>query len=743
MHLWQEQMMYKKLQELQRQQQLQQLDQGAREKSSLGHLSALTKPSRLINEASVNNTWPNSFVAGLPVAAYNPQMLVVGNMNWAQESGSRALFNLENSHILADNQSQATQSMGFMPQVDLSFQCMPQQLQQHKKNLANHYSQLFGISDDGIRTMTNTAGYQSEKLSQPNTYNDLETGHCFPEQVCSHDIILDATQNSQRNGTLRNNHMQILRCDIASGKFQQENDMQDKIQIQQLHHRQEQDGWFNNLQERPTMQVRNSTAVSSLDPTEEKFLFGADEDNWQVSFGACLDSFIGGYHHDHPSTSEYIGTFPFAQGGSWSALVQEAVQTSNTDQRIQEEKNGLSFQKRELSMRNNSNAFTDNFKNLSSSTSKSLPFYDSTWNRNSHNASTSQHTYWFLHDEDSRALNKVPSTSFQLSSGIQFCQNQEEKQFLQSDLHLQVPVNKGILAGHTYDKTEINCSDMQSKSQNVADIWSQRENMEFASLHMQHINGPNALTTNYLMVPGDCTSLVCENDGKMKKLDAGDGNLTGGMQPLTSDIGSSQVQIEDSIMGNFGSFMNPNTLITTQKMSQSMTTRQHVFGKDVTHNTLVNSQGSENGVGTQNPQCMRQETWETLVNSTNRMYADTYNRELENPEYFSGEGLKSSHLNHGQNVEYGVAAKENQTSISDQNSFPGNRNYLVQFTRENMKIPTPVSSIPTLQGLPDIVLQGSRSTVTRYVGNSKSKSSDSLNNPMYSAEVIVDFVLFP
>ncbi|KAK8710760.1 hypothetical protein V6N13_146072 [Hibiscus sabdariffa] len=86
------------------------------------------------------------------------------------------------------------------------------------------------------------------------------------------------------------------------------------------------------------IQVSSSQNVATLDPTEEKILFGSDVSMWDVfgkspNLGSVLDS------------TDSLGGFPSLQSGSWSALIQSAVaETSSNDIGVQEEWSGLGMQ---------------------------------------------------------------------------------------------------------------------------------------------------------------------------------------------------------------------------------------------------------------------------------------------------------------------------------------------------------------------------------------------------------------
>ncbi|CAL9752031.1 unnamed protein product [Musa acuminata subsp. burmannicoides] len=757
MDLWQQQLMYNKMLELQRHQQCQQLDQEARQQSSLSHLSVSAKSAahlpRVMNEVSANDTsnnmWPSNSVRGMSMMPNNSQMLFSGNMNCTQASVSLAMCDLSNGHILPDNHSQALRSMGFMPQqLDQSLHGMPASGNRPFANqdpFVNQCSQLFGMSNDGTNLMTKAACFQTEKVSDPS--NNFQTDHCFPEQDYSQDTISVTTNNFQGEGVLGNDTMQIFSSDVTSGNYQQVNHMQDSLQIQEFPGGQVQNVWSGNLQEKPPVHVGTSTGVSSLDPTEEKILFGTnDDDNWGASNGGSFNSFIGGYPHGHPSQSEYLGAFPSIQSGSWSALMQEAVQASSSDQVIHEEWSGLNFQKAEQPMLMHSNVFDGTVRQLAAWNESSLQSasfstsrlpsqtYDAGGDPNLNTVPNFQHTFKSSHGNNNGVPAKVPIVSFQLSTEdkIQFLQNQEQKQYLESGLQLQMPVTNRIWTEHTYDPTENNSADAQFKSQNIAGVWNQQENIYFSTANRQHSYGPNGSSTSSLVAPdGDGTSLIHGTDDNVWKLGASHVNPNCEIQPLKSNLANSHVQTEGSLNDNSRFATTSNVLNLTQEMNQQGIDRYQVVSeKKIIHDICGNSQGNENMGSSQNQPSRKLQTWETSINSTNKRLANTYDRKNEHLDFFSGKGYSSSQLNHGQDTNYIVAAEENPALIDCQRSFIGSQKHSTLSGEKSERYFIPPSHPPKFQGLADVVFQGVKSAVTKYVGNSQFENHDVLNKPM-------------
>ncbi|THU65946.1 hypothetical protein C4D60_Mb05t08990 [Musa balbisiana] len=216
--------------------------------------------------------------------------------------------------------------------------------------------------------------------------------------------------------------------------------------------------------------------------------------------------------------------------------MQEAVQASSSDQVVHEEWSGLNFQKTEQPMLMHSNVFDDTVRQLAAWNESSLQSasfstsrlpsqtYDTGGDPNLNTVPNFQHNFKSSHGNNNGVPAKVPIVSFQLSTEdkIQFLQNQEQKQYLESGLQLQMPVTNRIWTEHTYDPTENNSADAQFKSQNIAGVWNQQENIYFSTANRQHSYGPNGSSTGFLVVPdGDGTSLIHGTDDNVWKLGAG------------------------------------------------------------------------------------------------------------------------------------------------------------------------------------------------------------------------------
>lgn len=123
--------------------------------------------------------------------------------------------------------------------------------------------------------------------------------------------------------------------------------------IQQMNNAQQRNA-SGTLHEKQTLQAPPSQNAATLDPTEERILFGNDDSIWDA-FGRN-SNVLGG--------TDFSNAFPSIQSGSWSALMQSAVaETPSSEMGTQEQWNGLSLHNPEITPQNNQpSMFNDNGK---------------------------------------------------------------------------------------------------------------------------------------------------------------------------------------------------------------------------------------------------------------------------------------------------------------------------------------------------------------------------------------------
>ncbi|KAG1366779.1 hypothetical protein COCNU_13G005690 [Cocos nucifera] len=777
MQLWKQQLMYKQIQELQRQQQLQQLDQGERQQNPLSQLSSAAKPAAtnqfpaLVNQIPVNDAsnyaWSSNFVGGESKTPSSSQMFVAGNLNRTQPSGSAAMQNLTNGRMFPNDQGQAVQAMGFVPQkLDQSLYGMPVS---SSRAQMNQYSQFQGMPSDSTDVMTKAGGIQAEKVSiHSGPPNSFQSSQVIPQQACLQDNNISiSTQSFQEKHLFGNASVQRVSSGGASGNFQQVNHLQRGVQLQNFQGTQEQADLSGNLQEKPAAQVGLSSDEASLDPTEQKLLFGTDDDdNWGFSFGRNVNSCTGGYPHGNSSDNDCFGAFPSIQSGSWSALMQEAVQVSGSEKGLQEEWSGLSFHKTEPSTGNHSTLSNDNGKlqaawdvnNLQSApylSSRPLPLFNNADASTSHSTTPGfQHSFTSAYEQNARVPAEASSDeSFQAreTQDKQSLHNHNQKQFLEGVPHAQMHTNNGVGPGQTLGQLENNScyATMESKSHGMQGVWSHQQNMPLLNATSQSSNKPNSWNIMDSLGNDDAKYGQSNNahrimnvercyDGSVWKVGGNQVTPMGGLEPMRSDIGSPQMQSDNSFMGSVAAGMNSSTLRLNQEMNQHLANRHQIDrGKHVALDSFINSASNVNAEGNQYNKSSGPQAWESTINNTGKELVETYDSKHEHPNIVSNEEYVSNNSNFGQHSSGGGAAREsslfteNDTralvsgspksfSHSDQRTPGSHRLQYHQIGSMGINTQPSIHQLQASypQGLPQSVIRGSNHE-QRYSGHSQ------------------------
>ncbi|XVF11816.1 hypothetical protein REPUB_Repub08aG0060000 [Reevesia pubescens] len=323
MQLLQQHGMLKQMQELQRQQLPKpqfQLPE-ARQLSSTNHVPSVVKQgSGSLSSAPIN---------GVPVhdasnCSWQPEHMTP-NAKWLQHGASPAMLGSSSGFMFSPEQGQV-RMMGLVPQqVDQPF---------------------YGISTSGAGG--NPYQYSSVQMDSPlmqvqassNSFPGNQYA-MFPDRVGLQDGSLVSRQGDQGKNMFGAATGQGLNSEFHSENLQQMTIQPKNVVMQESRGRHGHPGPSETSLEKSVIQAAPHQTVATLDPTEEKILFGSDDGVWDI-FGksANMGSVLDG--------SDSFGAFPSLQNGSWSALMQSAVaETSSNDIGIQEEWSGLGVQNSE------------------------------------------------------------------------------------------------------------------------------------------------------------------------------------------------------------------------------------------------------------------------------------------------------------------------------------------------------------------------------------------------------------
>ncbi|CAN6477316.1 unnamed protein product [Victoria cruziana] len=382
MQLLQQQYFSKQFQELQRQHQLQQLDQGARPnlQSQFSALTAQTAGDQLsavvdgtpIRDAP-NYVWSNERTPQVgvePKILNSSQMFILGNPNVAR-TGAPAIQGFPNGLGLQQENTHALRSTGFVPQQleqsmygGTSFGG----IREYSGNLMNPYSNVQWGAHGSSDLLTKASGNQDQKtVIQPNAFGSFHGDQSAPfSGLVSGNDGIPASKHSYHGKNIfsRPQGMHSVNSGILPGNFQPVATSTRNSQVQEFHGRVEHTGWPGSVEEKVSPQVGPLQGGASLDPLEEKILYGGDDNAWNgIRSGQPLPSAFGGpnstntggfvQNNNQLDSSDYFNMFPSIQSGSWSALMQSAVaEASSSDTGMQDEWSGLSYQKAELSTGN-------------------------------------------------------------------------------------------------------------------------------------------------------------------------------------------------------------------------------------------------------------------------------------------------------------------------------------------------------------------------------------------------------
>ncbi|XP_042441560.1 uncharacterized protein LOC122026894 isoform X1 [Zingiber officinale] len=526
-------------------------------------------------------------------------MVIAGNMNLVQPSHPTALQNLGNGDGTLNYCSRAMRSMGFMPQQNDHF---IHGLPVPGTSSLDQYSHFLELSNNCNNLITNSDATIEAKSSNPST---IQSGPESTQRGFLHDNTLDMHNLQDRNAYVKS-PMQDLANGVTVGKFQQASNLHLHDQFQEFHGRQEQDAMPTNLQGKQVSELGNSPNVACLDPMEQKLLFGTDADNnWGVLFSGSLMSGMDGNVHAQQVDNDHYGAFPSIQSGSWSALMQEAVQAS-TSYKGQEEWSGLSKTepirtllcatddgKQSIGLDDDSSynqvsLIAQPFATPSSLTGNNRLLLKTAHGENSTATTEASHACLrsSLQETNSKEFGNSQNQSRLVEGGVEvrISSASENETKLIGAIQAKIPFSIGIWDGQSIEQNHNTSENVQLKSQDNGNGNLGQQNLLLSNVSFQPVNSLGRWISSH------ATESRGDTPSSYDRIPENHVDQGAGTQFVKPNIACLKMQSEDSLAGNLGSVRHPNSLKLKHNMhQQAMDEQKSVFGRNFACNMYVTS----------------------------------------------------------------------------------------------------------------------------------------------------------
>lgn len=522
MQLLQQQAMLRKMQEFQRQQQIQQLE--AIRQNSLNQIPSITE------QASGSHS--HTLIHGTPVT----QITEASNYPWASPAVNGFRFSPEHG--------QALSSMGLFPQqrVDQSLYGVPAS---SSRGTSLQYSHVPPDKPPARQMTMYNNSFPSNQF----------TG--FPDQVNMQDGSLDSRHGLHGENLFSNSYGQGLDSGMNS----------------------------ETMHEKTGNQVSSSHNMASLDPTEEKILFG-DDNTWDAFGGSTLMG-IGG--SNMLNGTGFADGFPSLQSGSWSALMQSAVaETSSNDVGLHEEWSGLSSQNTEVPARNlqpSANEDTSKQQTIWNSGSTPLP--------NDANVNNGYQGFTGLQQSGQRFSYEHSERPQRNSSHRSIQQSSEEGSKWLSHNPLQKPLTEGI---QIYGNAA-NSLDAEMNAKSVSGSWPNQQKVSSLNAGQQQ-NKPNGHNVGEAITASHALSIHHRNENDLQHLQGHrGGHLWKADSGLDSSIGLEHAVFsrEDSSLNNLAAMPYSSTARSSQETTQLFPNSHHFSNWKHTDSSLKSKATADSG----------------------------------------------------------------------------------------------------------------------------------------------------
>ncbi|KAA8541020.1 hypothetical protein F0562_024842 [Nyssa sinensis] len=529
-----------------------------------------------------------------------------------------------NGFMFSPEQGQSTRLMGLVPQqVDQS---------------------LYGVPISSTRGAQNQGSHipmDKPQMQQTSTSSNSFRGSQYavlPDEVHMQDGTLVSRQGMQEKNMVGHASGRRLVNGMNLENLHQVNALQRNASMQEFHGRQELAGLPETLQEKTAMLDAPLQNAVALDPTEERILFGTDDNIW--------DAFGGSINMSAPGSNLLDGTgflngFPSVQSGSWSALMQSAVaETSGNDIGVQEEWSGLSFQNTEIPTRNRRHStyddnrkeqtiLADNSQIASALSSGSVPLSKEANMNNNYRTvpELKQSGHKFSYEHGERLQTNSSHRSIQQSS-------EEGSKWLN-----QGPLQKPFAEGSQIYVNAAHSLDAEMNAKSISGSWTPQQSTSTYNTSGQPCNKPNGWNVIESLSPGgdaemkthknefllhhsqsnDQKGAIFEEMGHVGGIWKADSipNSTVELEHVKSAMASQLVNREDSSLNAVDVISNSSTSRARQEAGQLLPNSHHLnYWKQV--ESSLKCKGSEGSGKSQHHLNKGPQVLESLANSSDK-----------------------------------------------------------------------------------------------------------------------------
>ncbi|CAD5331125.1 unnamed protein product [Arabidopsis thaliana] len=305
MQLLKQQVMVKQMHEYQMQQQLQKQRLEARQLNSLNR--------NAVNGSCVSDN-QSHMINGIPLQNASSNWLqpdlMTGNTNWMHRGISPAVQGSSSGLMITPDHGQANL---MAQQFEPSLYGMP-------VSGTNAPHNAFSSSQmNRLAAQHGSANRTSSVTNQPTSFlnqGDVQDSHMLPRSTYPEKLLFSQTSVPSSNS-------------MPNFESLQEDDSRERnISVQAKFGQMEGSGPSEQSFIKAPENINALQKSTALDPTEEKILFGSDDNLWEA-FGNSTDMSLTG--NLMSSSSDLFDGCPSLQSGSWSALMQSAVAETSSD----------------------------------------------------------------------------------------------------------------------------------------------------------------------------------------------------------------------------------------------------------------------------------------------------------------------------------------------------------------------------------------------------------------------------